>query len=373
MNEITHALIREYLHELNSFEIPHLTREVEEKFCSDWGLKYVLLQNSGTNALLSCYYACGFKSGDEVLVQSYGFFATAMPLFFLGCKIIFVDSDENGNISVKDLQRKISRKTKAVVVTHLWGIPCKLNEIMKIINETGALLIEDCSHSHGAKYNGIVVGNFGAASAWSLGARKNITGGQGGLFSTKNRLFYERARLLGHANDKVMGDIKLPEHLPFIITGMGLNLRIHPFSALMIKIQLESHETKVLPRKREIANFFRSELSNVEGIDIPYIPENADPAWYAFPVLFNRDYFSIDKQEFIDVVNENCGQSLIDAPYSTRPISSFPIFESKCEFPGAMDYHEKVFKFSVPSDDNRMTVASRIVDSIKKVSSLYRR
>lgn len=373
MEKIISALSEESLQKLNSFVVPDLNKEVEEKFCLDWGLRYALLQNSGTSALFSCYYSCGLSRGSEVLVQSYGFFATAMPLFFLGCKIVFVDSDANGNISIEDLKKKVNGKTKAIVITHLWGIPCEMIEIMKVVRENNLILIEDCSHAHGAKYQGIVVGNFGSASAWSLGAKKNITGGQGGLFATKSRLFYERAYLLGAANDKAMKNIKLQEHQPYIITGMGLNLRIHPFSAFMIKLQQKNYETEVLPKKREIAKLLRTELSDIEGLSLPYIPENSDPAWYAFPVLFDKNCFSIDKKGFIATINENYGQEVVDAPYSTCPISSYPVFRDQNICPGAISYHEKVFKFAVPSCDDRMMKILRIIESIKKAVNIYRR
>ena len=180
--------------------------------------------------------------------------------------------------------------------------------------------------------------------------------------------------MLGLANDKTMESIKLKRHQPFTVTGTGLNLRIHPFSTLLIKHQLKTYHTQKLPRKREVASFLYSALADIPELETPHVPDNSKPAWYAFPILFNKKHFSISKQEFIKAVNENLKDNLFDAPVSTCPIHSYPIFaESKVSFKGALKYHEEVFKIPVPDDDKRMVTASKIIDSLNKIVSLYRR
>lgn len=114
----------------------------------------------------------------------------------------------------QDLERKITKNTKAVVITHIWGIPCQMKEIINIVNRNNLILFEDCSHAHGAEYNGKYVGNFSIASAWSLGAQKFITGGQGGFLGTNNKEIYQRALLIGHFNRRAEREVNLP-HLSY--------------------------------------------------------------------------------------------------------------------------------------------------------------
>jgi dTDP-4-amino-4,6-dideoxygalactose transaminase len=155
-----------------------IATELEENLKSYMGMKYGVAVNSGTSAILSMLDGIGIQKGDEVIVPTYTFFATASPLMILGAIPIFADCLLDGNIDPEDIKRKITSKTKAVVITHQWGIPCEMDAILEICKEHKLKLLEDCSRAHGAKYKGKKVGTFGLASAFSLQANKILSGGE---------------------------------------------------------------------------------------------------------------------------------------------------------------------------------------------------
>ncbi len=355
----------------NGSLIENLETSLERLFA----LEYVLCTNSGTSALFSMYQSLGLGHGDEVLVPVYTYFATVTPLMQLGCKIKFVDADDNGNISVKHLRETISSSTKAIVITHMWGIPCDMSVIEILLEELGLPLLEDASHAHGALYQNRTVGGFGKCSAWSLGAQKLLSGGQGGCLGTNDRGLYEKAVLLGHFHRKVTNtrkSILSEELIPYATSGTGLNFKMHPQSAIFLSEQIKVFSEQ-LEHRREVAKYLRQELCELDGIELPRIPEQANPSWYAFPILYDeRSFDGVPKEEFISALSaEGCE---VDIPGSTRPLFDYKIFDSSlpapfspADFPGACAYHKRVFKMPTWYGANRMEYAKHYVNAIKKV------
>jgi predicted dehydrogenase len=148
---------------------------------------FALLHNSGSNALQSLYFAARFMPGDEVIFPVYTFHATASPAMHFGIRPIFYDCDDTGNTAPQAIKQAITPRTKAVVINHMWGVPCDLPAILSILAEhPSILLLEDCSHAHAASVNGKMVGTFGDGAAWSLQGQKIVTGGEGGIVLTKH-------------------------------------------------------------------------------------------------------------------------------------------------------------------------------------------
>lgn len=161
------------------------------------------------------FEALELKPGDEILCPVYTFFATATPMLQYGAVPVFCDALPDGNFDPAEILRKTTPRTKAVIVTHMWGLPCDMPKIMKnaaAVNG-GIKVLEDCSHAHGAAINGKLVGSWGHMSAWSLQAKKNITGGQAGVFATNSTDYYARAITHGHFNKRAKQEV--PENHPF--------------------------------------------------------------------------------------------------------------------------------------------------------------
>jgi dTDP-4-amino-4,6-dideoxygalactose transaminase len=139
-----------------------------------------------------------------------------------------------------EIEKKITDKTKAIVVTHMWGIPCDMDAITVIAKKHNLRLLEDCSHAHGAKFNEQKVGTFGDAAVWSLQGQKTVTGGEGGILLTDDGEIHTRALLLGQYNKRCKQEIPRDHPLyQYALTGFGLKLRAHPLAIAMADQQFD--------------------------------------------------------------------------------------------------------------------------------------
>ena len=208
--------------------------EFEQEICKYHNVKYALAVNSGTSSLHSAFFGINLGPGDEILCPTYTFLATVTPIFQCYAKPILCDCEEDtGNICPKDIEKKITEKTRAIVITHMWGHPCDMDKILEICKRHKLLLIEDCSHAHGATYKGKKVGTFGDVGCFSFQANKIVTGGCAGVMITNDQEIYERACLLGHFRNRSFDTVKSEKYSKYSNTGFGLNYRIHPLAAAM--------------------------------------------------------------------------------------------------------------------------------------------
>ena len=157
---VERAVLKQLHTNISIYDRSGIFEEFENAYSVYHKRKYALLCNSGTTAIHSMFVAADFKEGDEVICPAYTFFATVTPLLFTGAKPVLCDCDVNGNIDPQEIEKKITSKTKGVVITHMWGIPCQMDAITKICKKYKLLLLEDCSHAHGARYDGKTAGSF---------------------------------------------------------------------------------------------------------------------------------------------------------------------------------------------------------------------
>ena len=213
---------------------------LEERFAEWLGAKYVLAVCNGTTAIQAALYATGVCPGDEVIVPSYTFWAGVAPVMAVQAKPVFCDVDEESyNLSPATIERCITRKTKAIVLVHVWGNPCDMPGIMALAKEHNVMVVEDCAHSHGATCGGRKVGLFGDANMFSLQGSKVMRAGEGGLLVTENREYYERAAALGHY-ERLSGLQQDSDYRKYSLTGLGFKHRIHPLGAQIALSDLET-------------------------------------------------------------------------------------------------------------------------------------
>lgn len=303
---------------------------VFERFERQWaayhGRQFALLTNSGTTGLWSMFVAAGFQQGDEVICPAYTFYATATPLFFTGASPVLCDSDESGNIDPAKVESLITERTKAVVVTHMWGIPCRMDELSRICKKHGLLLLEDCSHAHGARYRGQLVGTASDAAVWSLGGQKIITGGEGGIMVTDNPTMHERAVMLGHYNKRCFGEVTNPGLRRFAMTGMGLKLRASPMNVAMIEEQF-THLDEWLAQKRKFAALITSRITGLPGLAPPIVPDGGLPSWYSYVFRYKEaELGGLPVARFHEaLLAEGCLET--NRPTSTCPLNWLPLFQ----------------------------------------------
>lgn len=353
----------------------------EEKFASYHDSQFGLLSNSGTSAIFSMFEGINLKPGDEVIAPVYTFFATVSPIMYTGAKPIFCDCLDDGNIDPDDIRRKITKKTKAIIVTHMWGIPCDMDEIVSISREFGLRLLEDCSHAHGAEYYGKKVGTFGDASAWSLQGSKIISGGEGGIMLTNDSELYARAQLQGHYNKRSIQEIDSGYDLyEYAVTGIGQKFRAHPL-AIAIALEQFEHLDHWLLQKREFADTIINELSTVKFLQMPVVGEGKKPSWYAF-IMQIQDYRGIKREQLFRALCEE-GMSELDIPKSTCPLNNLPLFLDPGKliprlykgqvwehgnFPRANRFYDSALKLPVWALKTDESVLVGYINSIKKIS-----
>lgn len=361
-----------------------IIKKFEEKFCKYHNIKYGLLNNSGTTSILTMYASIGIQPGDEVIVPNYTFFATATPLFILGAVPVLCDCNEDGNINYNCIENLITNKTKAIIITHMWGIPCDMDEILEIVKKHKLLLLEDCSHAHGAKYKEKNVGTFGSVSVWSLQGQKIISGGEGGILLTNNEEFYCKAQLFGHYNKRCQQEISKDYDLyEFATTGFGLKLRSHPLAVAIANEQFDNLES-YLEYKEKYANYIINELKEFEFLKAPNL-KNKTPSWYALVFQFDdRKSFGIPIKKFYEALLAE-GLKEIDMPKSTMPLHSLPLFNkynkiwsfffkdipnlNSEDFSNSVKFYNNAIKLPVWATEEDFDIVKIYAKGIKKVCS----
>lgn len=173
--------------------------EFESSFAKMTGCRYALAMNSGTSTLHSAYFAAGIGPGDEVLVPTYTWHASITPVLHCAATPVFCDIDANTlTFDPDEIERKITDRTKAICVVHVWGNVCDMDRILAIARRHKLVVIEDCSHAHGATWKGRKVGSLGTIGCFSCQGPKPVSGGECGVAVTDDAELYDRMLLLGH-------------------------------------------------------------------------------------------------------------------------------------------------------------------------------
>jgi dTDP-4-amino-4,6-dideoxygalactose transaminase len=256
--------------------------EFEEKFAGYIGKKYAVATSSGTTALHIALQACGIRFGEKVVTTPFSFIATANSILYCGAQPVFCDIDEKTfNISPDSLRRVLQKEQgmKALLIVHLFGMPCDMAEICMIAEEYGLVLIEDCAQAHGASYRKKRAGSFGTASIFSFYPTKNMTSSEGGIVLTDDEKVYREAQLL--RNHGITAEY---EH-----SVLGYNFRMTNISAAIALGQLERLD-EFIRRRRENAAYLDAYLKDLPGIHTPFVP--------------SQDYFHSYNQYTLNIEEE---------------------------------------------------------------------
>jgi perosamine synthetase len=267
------------------------------------------------------------KPGDEVIVPAYTFFATVTPLFQTGAHPILADAGPDGNIDPQQVKNLIGTRTRAIVATHMWGVPADVVALRQIADKHELILLEDTSHAFGASIGGRPVGAFGHMAAQSLQGQKPLTGGEGGVFYTSEDEYFYRAISVAHYNARARQEIPSGHMLArYAVTGLGLKWRIHPIAAAIVEQQLEVYG-EIHRGRTETAAYLTDALNRLDGIKVVTPAEGNTSSWYALVIIFDDEILtrkSVD--EIKDMLHER-GAVEIDRPGSTRPLAQLALFQ----------------------------------------------
>lgn len=252
----------------------------EKAFAAYCDSQYCIGNGNGLDALMLALKALDIGDGDEVIVPSNTFIATALAVTYTGATPVFVEPDiRTYNIDPALIEEKITKKTKAIMPVHLYGQPCDMDPIMAIAKKHNLYVIEDCAQAHGATYKGKVIGSFGDAAGFSFYPGKNLGAlGDAGATVTNNKELADKVRALGNYGS----DYKY-HHI-----YKGNNSRLDELQAAFLSAKLP-YMDKVNENRRYIAGRYLKGIQNAK-IVLPYVPEWANPVWHLFAVRCeNRD------------------------------------------------------------------------------------
>ena len=233
---------------------------LEKEFARYCGVNYALATSSGTSSLIVSAVAAGLNPGDEVIVPAYTFVATYSSIIFQGLVPVLAEIDESLSLSPDDIERRITKHTKAIMPVHMLGNPCDMDRIMAIAKKHNLLVIEDCCQAAGASYKGKKVGTIGDIGAFSLNIFKTINTGDGGLVITRDKDLYEKAFGMhdqGHSPNRTgveVGSRKL----------LGLNFRMNEITAAIALAQLGKLD-KIVTTLREKRRKLKTLISEAKG------------------------------------------------------------------------------------------------------------
>ena len=250
----------------------------EKAFAEYCESKYCVGVGNGLDALFLALKALGIKEGDEVIVPSNTYIATALAVTYVGATPVFVEPDiRTFNIDPSRIEEAITDKTKAIMPVHLYGQPCDMDPIMGISKKYGLFVVEDCAQAHGATYKGKVIGSFGDAAGFSFYPGKNLGAlGDAGATVTNDEELAKKVRALGNYGS----DYKY-HHI-----YKGNNSRLDELQAAFLVAKLP-HLNKMNEERRRIAQKYIDGIKNEEVI-LPYIPEYANPVWHIFGIRCKR-------------------------------------------------------------------------------------
>lgn len=250
----------------------------EKVFAEYCDSKYCVGVGNGLDSLFLALKAMGIKEGDEVIVPSNTYIATALAVTYTGATPVFVEPDiRTFNIDPTKIEAAITDKTRAIMPVHLYGQACDMDPIMNIAKKYDLYVVEDCAQAHGAKYNGKVIGSFGDAAGFSFYPGKNLGAlGDAGATVTNNEELAKKVRALGNYGS----DYKY-HHI-----YQGNNSRLDELQAAFLAAKLP-HLNKVNLERRKIAQKYLDGINNPEII-LPFVPEYAEPVWHIFGIRCNR-------------------------------------------------------------------------------------
>ena len=236
-------------------------KEFEQKMSASVGRKYGIAVSNGTAALEVAVQALGIGEGDEVIMPAFTIISCAMAVTKLGAVPVLVDSDiHTWNMNVDEIERKITSKTKAIMLVHLYGLPAAVDKVLELAERYDLKVIEDAAEMHGQTYNGKPCGSFGDISTFSFYPNKHITTGEGGMVVTNDDELAERCR--------VLRNLCFRKDVRYIHDEISDNYRFTNLQAAVGLAQLERLD-EFVARKRAMGKYYTEQLKDIDGLILP--------------------------------------------------------------------------------------------------------
>jgi perosamine synthetase len=293
----------------------------EKDFAEYQSVNYALATSSCTGAIHLALMALGVKSGDEVILPEITWIATAEPILYIGAKPVFVDVlNDTWCIDPQKIEEAITPNTKAIIVVHIYGNLCDMDEIMRIAKKYNLVVLEDSAEALGSEYYGKKAGSIADAGVFSFHGTKTMTTGEGGIMVTNNEALYEKAKIL---NDHGR-NAKDPENKMFWMRNYGYKYKMSNLQAALGCAQISRIE-ELINKKREIFNWYKDLLKDIPCQLNPEL-ENTKNSYWLPTIVFDKS-FNFNRTTFFEICKENN----IDSRPFFFPLSSLPMFETNTE------------------------------------------
>jgi len=315
-----------------------LPKEFEDEFRDFIGAKYCLTTCNGTLALMSAFDAIGVGPGDEVIVPTWAYECSYAGALHLGARPVFCDVDpRNMLIDPEDAERKITKRTRAIVAIHFGGNVCNMDRLSEIGKQNGIVIVSDAAHAHGAEWDAKRIGSFGDITCFSFQgvtetpqSGKPIAGGEGGAVTTNSREFYERMLVYGHLHrPELPHELTIPKYRLFDEEGLGLKFRAHPFALAVAKVALETLEYRI-KRSNEYREGLTRKLRELPGLEPEYTYPKAKriSLYGGIKVIYHpEDLGGLPYDKFVDAIVAE-GVPVIKGPGSTQKLQHLkPLFK----------------------------------------------
>ncbi len=302
-------------------------KQFESMVAKHTGVKHAISCSSGTSALHLILLSYGIGVGDEVIVPSLTFIATANAVTYTGATPVFVDSDvETWNIDPVKIEDLITEKTKAIIPVHLYGHPADMDPINKIAKKYNIRVIEDAAEAQGASYKEKMVGSLADSAMFSFFGNKVVTTGEGGMIVTNDTSIADKCRLL---RDHGMTEKKRYWH-----NIVGYNYRMTNLQAALGVAQMRKIDD-IVSRKKWIASVYAKYLYGIKGITLPPDKKWADSVFWLFTILINEKQTNFTLEDLIVELKRNG----IDARTVFYPVHTQPIYRDNIKLPISEEIH----------------------------------
>jgi dTDP-4-amino-4,6-dideoxygalactose transaminase len=315
-----------------------VTQAFEEEFAAHLGARHAIAVANGTAALHLACMGLGLGLGDEVIVPSLTFVATANAVRYTGAAPVFADiaSEQDLDISLESIEKKLTKKTRAIMVMHYGGYACDMPAITKFAGEHGLMVIEDAAHAIGSEVEGRKAGIWGQVGCFSFFSNKNMTTGEGGMVVTNDDSAAEKMRLLrSHGMTSMSWDRHKGHAWSYDVVELGYNYRMDEIRAALGRVQLNKLG-KNNQRRRALSMLYRDQLEElVPTVGVPFSNARGISACHLFPILLPAGY---DRINFMEHLKSNGIQTSIHYP----PIHKFKTYSESAGAPYDLPVTENV-------------------------------
>jgi dTDP-4-amino-4,6-dideoxygalactose transaminase len=346
-----------------------VTQKFEEEFSAYVGAQHAIAVANGTAALHLACLGIGLEPGDEVILPSLTFVATANAICYTGAIPVFADieSEQDLDISIHGIERKLTNKTRAIMVMHYGGYACNMAAILKLAQANGLKVIEDAAHAVGTEYEGRKAGTLSDVGCFSFFSNKNMTTGEGGMIVTNDDATADKMRILrSHGMTSLSWDRHRGHAWSYDVVELGYNYRMDEVRAALGRVQLSKLERNN-QRRRDLSKLYREQLEElVPSVVLPFQKPRGTSACHLFPVLLP---IGSNRTSFMEHMKSERIQTSIHYP----PIHKFRTYTESGESSNILPITENVAErevtlplFSGLTDENVSDVVHAVQNAIYK-------